>query len=155
MSSIKIISGPINSGKTTALFKWAAERSGIDGVLQPVIEGKRFLYHINSRTVFSLEPAGEEDALTVGKFRFSRNAFRWANGKLIEAVKQNYDALIFDEIGKLESEGEGLAPALNYALESSGSASLILVVRENLLDSITDKFKIVDPEVIRKPYEII
>ncbi|MGK9368516.1 nucleoside-triphosphatase [Melioribacter sp. Ez-97] len=155
MSNIKIISGLINTGKTTALFKWAAARSGVDGIFQPVINEKRFLYHIQSRTVYSLEPAGKEDELSVGKFRFSRNAFRRANDNLIEAVKQNYGAIVFDEIGKLELEGEGLADALNYALEFSGAAQLILVVRENLLDKVADKFKIVDPEIIREPYEII
>ncbi len=150
MSSIKIISGPIKSGKTTALFKWATTQSNIDGILQPVIGGKRFLYHIKSRTLFSLEATENENAVNAGRYRFSLKTFNWANERMIEAVKQNYKVLVFDEIGKLELQDSGLASALKYALDYSASYQLILAVRENLLDAIIEKFNIENPHIIRE-----
>ncbi|MGK9475184.1 nucleoside-triphosphatase [Melioribacter sp. OK-6-Me] len=155
MYSIKIISGPINSGKTTALFKWTTTQSNIDGILQPVIDGKRFLFHIKSKTLFSLETTESEDAVNVGKYRFSLKAFNWANERLIEAVKQNFEAIVFDEIGRLELQDSGLASALKFALNSSASYQLILAVRENLLDAVIDKFNIENPLIIREFYENI
>jgi hypothetical protein len=51
MKNIYILTGEIKSGKTTQLMLWASPQKNIDGILQPVIEGKRFIYHLGSKTL--------------------------------------------------------------------------------------------------------
>jgi nucleoside-triphosphatase THEP1 len=54
--------------------------------------------------------------------------------------------IIIDEIGKLELEGRGWANSLEQLIANSKS-SLLLSVREEVIDEVFEKFKI-SPEII-------
>lgn len=136
MSNIYIYSGPTQSGKTTKLMQWAAPQKNIDGVFQPVIENKRFLYNISSRSLKELEVEDGDDLISIGNYKFNNKSFLWAQEKLLEACKTKIDKLIIDEIGPLELDGKGLEPAISKILSdrSNFDFQIILVVREKLLN---------------------
>lgn len=144
MGELYIYSDPIKSGKTTKLMQWAASQKNIDGIFQPVIEGKRFLYHISSRSLKPLEIEKSNDTTTIGQYIFSNQAFLWAQEKLIKAINNEIDWLVIDEIGPLELEGKGLEPAISKILAEvkHSNQNVIIVVRKNLLDKITAHYKL-------------
>ncbi len=61
MSKIYILTGPVNSGKTTKLMNWVEKKSNVGGILTPVVDGKRHLYSIASQKykIFELENINE------------------------------------------------------------------------------------------------
>ncbi len=152
MSRIFILSGPVHSGKTTRLMKWAVSHSGIDGIFQPVVDGKRFLYHLGSRTLKPLETESENDYISIGKYKFSIESFKWSQALLEESLRKELDWLIIDEIGPLELAGKGIEPAFSKILSAAESVpfNILCVVREEMLDKfvkhyyLENKFKIFD-----------
>ena len=144
---ILIVTGPVHSGKTTRLMHWAASQTKIDGIFQPVIDDKRFIYHIASRTLKSLEVpalAKEEHIIRIGNYRFSKETFSWAQKKLLDCLSKDLDWLIIDEIGPLELEGNGLEPAISSIINAreNVTAKIICVVREEILQKFIDHYKL-------------
>jgi len=130
-----LLNGAIQSGKTTALGQFC-RRPGCDGLLSPVIDGRRSFQRIRTGETISMETAGP--GLKIGRFRFDPAAFAWANRQIEEAVSAFPDWLIIDEIGPLELSGGGLQPAMNLALSRlAENKNLILVVRLGLEEAVT------------------
>lgn len=152
MKPIYILSGPIKSGKTTKLFQWAASQKNIDGILQPVIDDKRFIYHIASRTLKQLETERKENVTSIGKYNFSNDTFKWARNNLSESFKQNLDWLIIDEVGPIELAGNGLEPVITNIIKEKESftGKILFVVRENLLPDFLLHYKIEDKYEVMK-----
>lgn len=144
MGEIYIYSDPIKSGKTTKLMQWAATQKNIDGIFQPVIDGKRFLYHIASRSLKPLEIEKSDDTFTIGQYIFCNQAFLWAKEKLTSAINANIEWLIIDEIGPLELDGKGLEPVISKILSEVNQMhqNVLIVVRKNLIDKITAYYKL-------------
>lgn len=138
-ASVTILHGPVRSGKTTLLTRWADERTDMGGVLQPDTPTGRSFRNVASEQVEALEPAGADEAvLTVGRFRFRQHAFDRAN-EWLRAGASGSATLIVDEIGPLELAGDGLYAGLRAAL-ARPDASLILVVRSPLLNAVQKAF---------------
>lgn len=135
MKKIQILSGPIRTGKTTRLMKWAANKKNVDGIFQPVVDSKRFIYHISSRTLKPLETDLEINSIKIGKYFFSKETFQWAQNQIIHSLSTNIDWLIIDEIGPLELQGAGLEPTINKIINEAENlkANILCVVRDNLL----------------------
>ena len=55
MNKIFLLSGSIHTGKTTRLTEWIKNKKDVDGILQPVIDGKRHIKHISSGEIQLLE----------------------------------------------------------------------------------------------------
>lgn len=129
-TGIYLLTGPIGSGKTSALLEWAGKRKDVHGILTPVMNGQRVFMDIYSGEQFNME-AGEDESLflQVGRYRFSRNGFDKAE-KIIKAAVNEPGWLVIDEIGPLELKGLGFRDMLFELLEER-KGSLILVVREN------------------------
>lgn len=144
MAEILILTGAIKSGKTTRLMQWAASQKNIDGIFQPVIEYKRFIYHVSSRTLKQLENDQTENITTIGKYNFSNETFKWAKNILVESFKKDLEYLIIDEVGPLELEGKGLEKAISYVFKNTDSfkGKIVFVVRENLLDKFVEHYHI-------------
>lgn len=144
MKPIYILSGPIQTGKTTKLFQWAATQKNIDGILQPVIDNKRFIYHIASRTLKQLETERKENVTSIGKYNFSNDTFKWAIENLSKSFKQNLDWLLIDEVGPIELTGKGLEPVITNIINEKErfKGKILFVVRENLLRDFLLHYKI-------------
>lgn len=153
MSKINIVTGNIKTGKTTRLIRWALSQNNIDGIFQPVIDEKRFIYHIGSRTLRKLETSETENITTIGKYNFSNETLAWAQNILIGCISKNLDWIIIDEIGPLELNGNGLEPAItNLILQRNNISSQILcVVRETMLELFLQHYKLQnDYEILEK-----
>ena len=140
-----IISGPIASGKTTALrlvmASLAEEGRNVRAILQPADarreDGKALGFSLEllagakgnlsarrERLAWESGP-GEQldgDTLRFGRFCFAASAFSLAEAFIRDSVREPRGAEIIgiDEIGRVELErAAGLKPALDIALESA------------------------------------
>lgn len=148
--SVVILTGPVQTGKTTSLLQWADQRNDVAGVLSPVVEGKRMFVDLHNRHLFPMEVvAGAGDELPVGKFLFSREAFAKAEN-LIRRHWGKTGWLVIDEIGPLELRGEGFHGLLSEILKMEReNQRLLLVVREGMVDEVVRFFKLSEAVVIR------
>ena len=145
---IYILSGPIRSGKTSALLDWASQ-ADVEGVLTPDGLGSRYFKDLTTKTTYHMEAVGTEYSIAVGKFKFSKDSFEKAEKSLLQTPMSKYK--VIDEIGKLEVKGEGFHDVLVEILEHQlYREHLVLVVREELLQVAQEKFGLVDAEVISK-----
>ncbi len=145
---IYILTGGINSGKTSALSSWVAlwRRQGrvVRGILAParwikgqkvsydiqdVLTGKHFLYA-------SREPL--ENAESYGDFWFSREGLDFGEN-LLSSLGPETEICVVDEIGPLELAGRGWAASFRSLL-SHPPQNLVVVVRESLVRDVTEAF---------------
>ncbi len=150
MANIYLLSGPIQTGKTTRLFEWVKNRKDVDGILAPIISDERHLLHISTLEKHSLEnPQNIKDQVKIGRFKFSKSIFLWAQEKLFKINTSNTDWLIVDEIGPLELEGKGLEPAVTSLLEDykSQKINILLVIRDGLVQKVLKHYLINEKEV--------
>jgi len=146
---IQIVTGKIQSGKTTRLFKYANSLKSVDGILAPIVNDKRRLYHISSKTVKDFEVDQlNKNTISVGKYFFLKNSFIWANEKLLESFSNSPDYLIIDEIGKIELKGEGLHIAAKKIIEErkKSKTTILLVIRDYLLKEALDYYNIAEED---------
>lgn len=133
---IFLLNGAIQSGKTTALGQFC-RRAGCDGLLSPLIEGRRFFRRIRNGETRAMETTGP--GIHIGRFCFDPAAFAWANQQIEEAWLCNPEWLVIDEIGPLELNGQGLRPAMDYLLsQAEANKNLIFVVRRGLEQAVIE-----------------
>jgi nucleoside-triphosphatase THEP1 len=154
---IFILTGPIRSGKTSALSDWILGREGVDGLLSPDNEhGQRYFYAIKAHASFPFEADSSttESIIAIGRFHFLKTALDRANKYLLgckNSEKLSY--LILDELGKLELKNEGLHEAAKELIpqfQNSTHSHLILVIRDSLLEALIQKYEISHYTVIYK-----
>ena len=153
MSKIFVLSGPIQTGKTTRLSEWVNSQTRIDGILAPLIKGERHLLHIASLESHSLENTSDiKDQIRIGRFIFSRDVFLWARERLTTIDGSSIDWLILDEIGPLELEGKGLELAISSLLKKFNSLeiNILFVIREGLVQKVIEHYLLNMKEV--KPF---
>lgn len=139
---IILLTGPVQTGKTTLLFNWVKTKPTVAGVLTPIKEGKRFFYTPHNESWLHMEAYGDEEKLLVGRFAFSKQNFTAVNNELLAWFNQpQWQYIIIDEIGPLELKQQlGFYEVLQQAAAANFIATLIIVVRENLLTAIQDFF---------------
>jgi len=129
---------PVQTGKTTSLVEWSADRKDVYGILTPVVDGRRMFMDVHTRQLFSMEAREDETAtVATGKFVFSRKNFDRASS-LIRNALHNEGWLVIDEVGPLELNGEGFHGVLRQLLTERRQKTL-LVVRER--DATAEKVK--------------
>lgn len=152
MNKIYILSGKIKSGKTTELFRWISGRKKVGGILQPVVDGKRFFYSVTEKKLIQLEISnmndkselGENKILQIGNYSFLVEGFERAKEILKNDFNSNYEWLIIDEIGPLELQDSGLEPVVSCIVEKvkTSSSKLIFVVRDSILQEVIKKYNL-------------
>jgi nucleoside-triphosphatase THEP1 len=150
-TEVYIVTGPIQSGKTTSLIKWIAGRQDVKGVLTPVVDGKRFFMNAATGVTFAMEAAeGEQELLKVGRFVFSKESFDKAI-QLIRDARQSAGWLIIDEIGPMELRGEGFHDVLREVLATPAEGrKVIIVIRKELWEDVIKHFGI-DKSILWSP----
>jgi nucleoside-triphosphatase THEP1 len=148
MKRIFLLSGPVHSGKTSRLMRWIAGRHGIDGILAPVIDGKRYLQHIGSGELKLLDICGLAESKhieSIATHRFDHEVFVWAQQALVSCMKQPLQWLLIDEIGPLELHGGGLEPAAGHVIKhflKVADVRILLVVRDSLREAALKHYQI-------------
>ncbi len=122
---------------TPARFSPTGEKTGIDAV--DAFNGER-------HSLATLEP--EVAQRTIGPYRFDPEVMQWALERVLRALAAPIDAVIIDEIGPLELiHQKGFAPALKE-LAFAQAASVILVVRVELLVRLQETLSSFQPLTI-------
>jgi nucleoside-triphosphatase THEP1/uncharacterized membrane protein (DUF485 family) len=151
-SSVYILTGPIQTGKTTSLINWSKQGNEVYGILTPVVDGKRVFMNVSTKEQWPMEANGNEETVAVGKFVFSKSGFEKAISTIHEAIKKD-GWLIIDEIGPLELRGEGFAEIVKEALIQKKNKT-ILVVREGLAEQVINSFGITDFYILHNIEEL-
>ncbi len=131
-----ILSGAIQTGKTTALTNWVKNRTDTAGILTPVESGKRYFLELPGNNKYAMEAADDEVLLlAVGRFLFSAAHFERAIDYLQHSLQQpQWKYIIIDEVGPLElKQQKGFWPVLQSLLKKEINAIPIIVVRDKLL----------------------
>lgn len=147
---IKIVTGKVHTGKTTRLFAFANSHKSVDGILVPVINDKRMIYHISSKELKQLEVDNNSNkCISVGNYNFLIESFCWANKKLVDGFSKNPEWIIIDEIGKLELEKKGLFESADFILTNfrNTKTNIIFVIRDYLLDAVLKSFNLNENEI--------
>lgn len=142
VENIYILTGPVQSGKTTRIANWAMEKNDVFGILSPVINGKRMFTDVHSKEIFEMEAnPGETGILMIGKFKFSKVGFSKAIDILRKGMHEKSGWLVVDEIGPLELKEEGFSGILKEILRSaSNQQKILLVTRESILEQVIQFF---------------
>jgi len=159
---IIIITGNIGQGKTTLLkeivdlLKQKEIRTG--GIISPRIFNDNILigYNLidagnNDQTLFS-RTSGDESMIRAGKYYFYNEGFEF--GKRALAIENNKESqvIVIDEVGFLELDNKGWAFCLNTLIRHPDK-SIILVVRNSLVDNVIKKWSISEPLIIETEHD--
>jgi nucleoside-triphosphatase THEP1 len=140
-ATVYILTGRVQTGKTSSLIKWASERKDVYGILTPVINGKRVFMNAQSKEQFPMEAAtGEKEVLVTGRFVFSKANF----DKAIHIIRNDMNKkgwLILDEIGPMELRDEGFSQLVKEIIEQRED-KILFVVREGLVVQVRDHFNL-------------
>jgi nucleoside-triphosphatase THEP1 len=151
MSSISILTGEIQSGKTTLCLAVAdaARQDGIQigGLLSPGIfeHGEKTAIDVldlkTSQQKRLAELKGRQPSdLETNRWAFRPEVVAWGNQVLLKAVP--CDLLLIDELGPLEIlRGEGWVNGFQ-AVESEDYQGALVVVRPSLLQEVSRRWKI-------------
>jgi nucleoside-triphosphatase THEP1 len=141
---IVVYTGPVRSGKTTALRARFGGDASADGLLAPDAGGRRHVLRLATGEARPLEADAPADAVTVGRFTFDGAVFAWARSGLLAACAAAPATVVVDEVGPLELDGRGLEPAVGAAvrLGLAGPTRVVLVVRDTLLDRLMDRYRV-------------
>ena len=138
-----ILSGSVGSGKSTALMEWIKNNAAC-GFITPTVDSKKMLYNISNNAYYDYEiDEGNEDTTSIGKYFLSRKAFEIAANIVDSAINSNCKCFVLDEVGKLELKEEGHYKAI-LKLMHFYKGTLLLVVREQLVNDVIDKFELED-----------
>jgi nucleoside-triphosphatase THEP1 len=150
MNKVIILTGEIQTGKTTLLQQFCLQRNDVAGILTPVVNGRRMFYSISEKQFFEMEAQVDEEQLAIGRYLFSAAAFTKAcNHLYTDSKRPGIKYLIIDEIGPLETrKQQGLYRSLKEITATSFNYTLIIVVRQSLVEEAVKFFGLSDAEVL-------
>lgn len=148
MIEVYFFVSPVRSGKTTSLIKWIGSRpkGSVAGVIAPDENDVRWIKDISTGEQHMLTAninTPEARIIEIGRFKFDQASFRWAHRVLRAGFEAVPEWLVFDEIGYLELQGQGLEPAVRRILNWNrriASTKLLWVVRDELVDEVADYY---------------
>jgi nucleoside-triphosphatase THEP1 len=149
---LKVISAGRGEGKTSFLLKYIRrmimDQRSVGGIASPALFEAEHrvgydLLDVHSgtrRLLAQVDESGNGNPRT-GRYRFEPEAIEAGNTSILSAVRDGFDVITIDEVGPLELQGEGWAPALEFALqECRPEQELIVVVRRSLLSDLLTRF---------------
>lgn len=146
---VNIVTGPIDSGKTSRLERLHRELGSGDGFLlrkryaQGRFAGQR-IERISTGEALDFScilpgvPAGWNEALRYGPFSFSTDGLAYAETIAREALRAGAKPIFIDEIGPLELEGKCFDGLLRLVL--AAHAELYIAARDSCLLPIIDRY---------------
>lgn len=82
----------------------------------------------------------------LGRFFYDQEVFDWANRRICASLARA-ELVVFDEIGRLELEGGGLAPSFGKALDRDG-VHVVAVVRRVFVEAVKAHFGIEEAALV-------
>lgn len=151
LKPVYILTGPVHTGKTGTLAQWIGRRSDAEGLLAPDADGLRLMKDTANGETWPFQVEHEDrGTVRIGQYIFSLGAFRKAQSKLLSLCHEHNGFIVVDEIGKLELQGRGLAPALDEFLRfhHQSNTPLVLVVRDYLVDEVISHYQLENVKII-------
>ncbi len=157
---VNIITGKMNSGKTTKLFnlynslkkgngiisKKKMVGSSVFGFFGYILESKEeFPYMIHEH---QLKKTNLDFVYQIGPYFIYKKAQLYIEQFYIKLIDNNISPLYFDEVGKLELSNRGFYSSIKYALEKN--IDIYMTVREDLVSSILKHFNILDYQILSR-----
>ena len=149
MKKIIIITGEINSGKTTRAQElidlYRNEGRSVGGIvsISEISDNRKTAYYaVDIKTGKKMLLASEKPiskTLKYGRFYFSEKGFAFGSARLSESYDN--DVVFIDEVGPLEYSGKGFFNDVKYLIEEY-NGTLVLVIRENIYLKLIKKFGI-------------
>ena len=151
---IYIVTGAIESGKTSAVYDWSKDRDDVYGILTPNDDlGSRYLMDLSTEQCFPMQAKADDNAIiSIGRYHFYRSAFSKGDQiieKALSSVEKGY--IVIDELGKLELKNKGfynVAKAVIDATKNNPNVHSVLVIRSYLLEDMKDHFNIMSSELM-------
>ncbi len=154
---VRIVTGKIDSGKTTRLEGIHAEKGG-DGfvAIKRMEAGKVEGYlakRLSTGETFPLSAHGENAdidfavAFAIGPYRFSALAVKRIDEVMRSLLKEGVEPLYLDEVGFLELQGGGF-DGLVKEMVASGR-EIYLTVRDSLVREVERHYGLENAEILR------
>lgn len=161
---ITIITGKINTGKTTKIKHFYETTLKGDGILSRKIMLEDRVYGFNGIRLstnfefllmihdqFSSNKKDVDDifefAYDIGPYHILKNGLEYIDQAYQEIISNHISPVYFDEVGVLEVQGLGFADYIKQALQHN--LDIVMTVREDLVSSIIQTFHINKYEVIK------
>jgi nucleoside-triphosphatase THEP1 len=151
MRKINVISGKINSGKTTKLLQMYANINLGDGFIlkKSYLKGQ----HVGQQVVrlstgeskaFSYRegfvPPNMDLAYTYKSYSFTKTGLYFAEEIVRELIEKNIEPIFMDEIGPLELQETGFYKIFLLILETE--KEIFLATRDSCLEQVIQKFQL-------------
>lgn len=140
---IFILTGPVNSGKTTLLKRVVKElkkqKFKVDGFLSEALWENEEKIGFNlfdlrgERVIPYIRKSGQRDWERSGSYFFTPQGMNWAKQAILRSAEA--DIFVVDEIGPLELSGKGLWPALDK-ITFERAQIFLFVVRKSILNDL-------------------
>ena len=155
---VNIITGPINTGKTTWILNDFKKRENADGFAcrKVRLNGEHIGYeliHLKTSEVcqfirkIDYIPDGWNEAFRLGMhYSFNKEGQAFAEKIAEEAIYSGIKYFYLDEVAHLELKNQGFATILRKIL--AAKMNLVLVVRKALVEKICTAFNISDYQLI-------
>ena len=155
---VHIVTGSVNSGKTTKLLSIYQELKVGDGFILPkiFIQGNYAGQQITRLSTgvsrpFSFKkgyiPYNWVEKYRLDVYSFSKEGFDFAFETINYIVINNLSPIIIDEIGPLELQEKGFYQMLSQL--SAKDYSIYISARETLLYAVIEKFKLKEYKIIK------
>lgn len=149
LSRITFICGDRDSGKTTRLWREIERLRTIDGVriggfattpVDPGLPKDRYVLQdlATGEARLLMSELEFPHSIAFGRFFVDPAVFSWANSKIMEQIAIATH-IVFDEIGRIELSGGGLAPSFSAAVASRGE-NILAAVRTSFLGEVGRTF---------------
>lgn len=151
---VYLLTGPVQSGKTSALWSWTEHRKDLQGFLTPDMQGKRKFVNLADKIVsnFEIDQVDISTCIEVGKYKFKKEIFEMGQSILNMVMLTKNTWILVDEIGMLELNNQGFEPAFSNFISRFKAISLdskcIIVVRESLLEQVKTRYQLQEATVI-------
>lgn len=152
---VTIVSGEVDSDKTTALLNKYKETKGEGFLSIKVMEASQIkcydVLELSTDNRYRLAyhekfmPADWSHSLIQGPYNFDVTVFTYINEKIQQCVEEEITPIYLDEIGVLELMGNGFADILNALVEYK--VDCVIGVRSHLLNKVIRKFQIEEYEI--------
>lgn len=155
---ITIITGPIDTGKTSWILEDYKKRKNSDGFAckKVKVNGEHIGYeliHLKNQEVCQFIrktnhiPSGWNEAFRLGEhYSFCREGQLFAEKIAQEAIDNHVDCFYLDEVGHLELRDQGFSKILKDIL--AANIDLIMVCREALIEKMCQKYGIHDYQTL-------
>lgn len=152
---ITIVTGEMNSGKTTKLLDLYKQNSGAGFVLIKKMDNEQILgfdyleLGTNKSGVFIRKEKMESVRDTLGPYYFSGTAFEYIEASFEKYLINKMQPLYLDEVGQLELDKRGYFFLIKKILRRMDQAThLYLTVRKKYLKEVINEFQLKNVTII-------